>query len=377
VTNERQQEPTTKRLDLLLVWIAPSALYGILHGLGYYFPVSLWGTDQLHYYPLPVAALFALVVALSILLALRPAWAQRLDEYVEPLLHRPFFTSTRFHLLLALLFTLAAFFLRDRQHFLGDGGMWMSTFELFANNPDQGKVLWVDNLFEGQGLQYMPFSEAFSTLIRFQLFRLAHQTFGLDAAIAHELLSCLVAFPYAILCLRLSSIMATAALDRAALFLLCLTPATTQFYFGYVESYTLLHLAAMAYAFFGLRFLRGGPFWAATLAMLVAVAAHLMVLAILPSWLYLAWRRLGRPRRTWCQQPRIYLPTLGSAVVVGLFLYPDFYPYSMGFFTPREEGMYAIFSLDHFALLGQCTAPALAFWSTVDRALANVISTKK
>ncbi|MFT7694455.1 MAG: hypothetical protein ACI8P2_003087 [Candidatus Latescibacterota bacterium] len=290
-------------------------------------------------------------MVLSILLALRPTWAQRLDAYIEPLLHRPFLTSARFQILIALLFTVAAFLFRDRQHFLGDGGMWMSTFELFANNPEQGKVLWIDNLFEGQGLQYMPFSEAFSTLIRFQVFRLAHQTFGLDAGIAHELLSCLAAFPYAILCLRLASIMATNPLNRAALFLLCLTPATTQFYFGYVESYTLLHLAAAAYAFFGLRFLRGGPFWAATLAMVAAVAAHLMVLAILPSWLYLAWRRLDRPLHTWCQSPRIYLPILGSAMVVGLFLYPDFYPYSMGFFTPREEGMYAIFSLDHLALL--------------------------
>lgn len=341
-----------QRLDNLLLWtLLPTLLYSALHGFGRYFPVSLWGTDQLHYYPFSVVVLFATVIALSTLLALKPAWMQALDDALEPLLEKPFLTTSRFQMLFGLLFALAVFILRDRQHLLGDGGMWFSTFELFAANPEQGEVPWIDSPFTEPGLQYMPFSEPFSTLIRFQFFRLAHLTFGLDASTSHELLSCLAGFPYALLCLRLATVMTTSALDRVSLLLLLLVPATTQFYCGYVESYTLLHLAATAYVLCGLRYLRGGPFWPVTLFMCLTAAAHLMALAILPSWFYLAWHRLGRPAEARCRNPRIYLPILGLTAVVGLLLYPDFYPYSMGFFTPKEAGMYAVFSADHLALL--------------------------
>ena len=93
---------------------------------------------------------------------------------LRPLLDKPFLATIRFQILVGLLFTLTAFLFRDRWHFLGDGGMWLSTFELFAANPDHGQVPWIDSPFTGQGLQYMPFSETLSAFFRFQFFRLAH-----------------------------------------------------------------------------------------------------------------------------------------------------------------------------------------------------------
>jgi hypothetical protein len=103
----RAEASHMQRLDHLLVWTFLSILlYGILHGPGRYFPVSLWGVDQLHYYPFWVTALFSTVVALCALLALKPAWTEALDDRLRPLLDKPFLATIRFQILVGLVFTL-------------------------------------------------------------------------------------------------------------------------------------------------------------------------------------------------------------------------------------------------------------------------------
>jgi len=39
----------------MMLVVLPALFYGFMHILGLYYPARLWGADQLHYYPLPVA----------------------------------------------------------------------------------------------------------------------------------------------------------------------------------------------------------------------------------------------------------------------------------------------------------------------------------
>jgi len=70
----------------MMLVVLPALFYGFVHMLGLYYPARLWGADQLHYYPLPVAVFFMLIVSVTAGVAAKDSWALRADETLARLL---------------------------------------------------------------------------------------------------------------------------------------------------------------------------------------------------------------------------------------------------------------------------------------------------
>jgi Flp pilus assembly protein TadD len=84
-------------------------------------------------------------------------------------------------------------------------------------------------------------------------------------------------------------------LERSLIALALLCTATIQFYWGYVEHYTLLNLFTLYYLYFSWRDVRKGnltvlPF----VFFLLAFVSHLSAIVLLPSIFYLYWPRLKK-----------------------------------------------------------------------------------
>jgi hypothetical protein len=108
------------------------------------------------------------------------------------------------------------------------------------------------------------------------------------------------------------------AVGWAAALALLVTLGTSQLYFGYVESYPIALPLVLVYLWLGLRALRGAtPVWAAGVALGIACAAHVTVLLLLPSYLYLAWRGSAAGGARW---PRRAAEGIIPVVVLALAL---------------------------------------------------------
>ena len=86
---------------------------------------------------------------------------------------------------------------------------------------------------------------------------------------------------------------------RVLVALLLFTIGGMQLYFGYIESYPVGSLFLWLYLWAGLRFQNGGPFWPVSVALALAIAAHLSALFLVPSfWLLASRREESIPRRS-------------------------------------------------------------------------------
>lgn len=83
-------------------------------------------------------------------------------------------------------------------------------------------------------------------------------------------------------------------LEKGIIRLAFVSTATIQFYFGYVESYTLVHLFTLYYAYYSIRDLgRKKPSLAPLLYFLLAVASHFAAAVLLPSLVYIYRRKIN------------------------------------------------------------------------------------
>jgi hypothetical protein len=112
--------------------------------------------------------------------------------------------------------------------------------------------------------------------------------------ISYRLLAWLAGIFY-LLGLYLMSRLAAAPHERTIVVFSFLATATLQFYFGYVESYTLLNLFTLYFLYFAWRDLRAHHLSKLPLLFFVlAVLSHFSGMALLPGLLFLYRRNLGR-----------------------------------------------------------------------------------
>ncbi len=108
---------------------------------------------------------------------------------------------------------------------------------------------------------------------------------------------------------------------RLPLLLLLIGTGGGLFFFSYAEMYLPVFLAVTAYLFAGASALRGGrPVWPAVLLFIVAVAAHYMAVALLPSVLYLLLHRNALVRRH-TASPRALAISFAGLCILALAAY--------------------------------------------------------
>ena len=116
---------------MMLVFL-PALFYGFVHILGLYYPARLWGADQLHYYPLPGAVFFMLIVSVTAGVAAKDSWVLRADETLARLLldlrrALPAAIWLKADLVLSCIPLTYAF--RDQSHHLGDSAKWFAVLD--------------------------------------------------------------------------------------------------------------------------------------------------------------------------------------------------------------------------------------------------------
>jgi Flp pilus assembly protein TadD len=306
----------------------------LLHLVASFFPqLRLWGVSQLHYFPLE----FRLVLCLVGFLILLP----RVNETLAILIERTFTwvveksrKPNRYlvYSAISVLSLIAFWFFRAKTPLLGDG-------YLRAGELKFGQLLSI--------------TEPLDFYLHLFVFRIS----GWDGYTTYAVLSCLAGGLYVFLVLLLCELWGKDKTGKLFIFFFMISLGSIQLFFGYVESYSLMFVAMMAYLVFSLRYLKGenGFLWPG-IFLLLSASFHLSALFVLPSLLYLALAqpseslhpKAGRVRFT----NLIILVCMISFVVLGLFLLKTYspegppgsfliYPFAKG------DSLYSFFSLAH------------------------------
>lgn len=281
---------------------------------------ATWGFDAPGYLPTPWRALTLGMLAIGAGLLVSAAFG-RSASAGRPAPDGPSWArGPRFWIPVVLLFSAGMWLLRVRSYLLGD------------------QLVWLDNIHADRSPLYSePLAalawRGFTMLLRFMAIP------PLEKWLA--LLPVLCGIASLTVMGRISRFMAPDRRTRLLGFALMAWLGSTQLYCGYFESYPVVTLAVLVYVWVGLRHARGdGSLHAVGLTMALAVATHLALLFLIPSYLLLIARaRIGAARRA----VLVLLPLFAAGLVAWLLrvqgtdlLYP-FQTLGVALLTPGGE----------------------------------------
>jgi hypothetical protein len=308
------------RSRLTICYFLCLALCAVFILLGFLGDTGWWGINHLAFFPLPIRLIFAAVMALILILHATRVWQAIADR-----LNRPAkFVGVAFLIICPVLF----WFFRVGVHSLGDG--YLRAWEI-----EQGM------LFQA--------TEMLDFLIHAVIYRVLKTIVAVDGttAMAATSIAAGAAFIY-----MLTVLSPFRGVKKALFIIAVLSLGCTQFFFGYVESYTLLYLFSVWYMLLAFRTADTGAGMAmVTVTYLLAGFSHLAAVILAPSYIYVAWL-ISRhsPRRPWLIPISIIITVIPfvAAIVLSQLLAPERAMASGGFLLPLFSGAYAAFSPVHF-----------------------------
>ena len=360
---------------LALYVYVPALLYVLAHWAGYHWPVPLWGVDMLHYYPRIYGIVCGLISAIILGVAatrhrLRVAIAARIvGRWLE---HNVW---TRRGALAG--FVLFAYIGRVREHSLGDSQLRFldieNLYSLFMKESSVRPVL--KELQSNSSIHF----ELLDVLIHFLVLLFGRQFGEVTPQDAYAWLSIAAGLVYFGAVWSLGRLLGKTTLQRITYSVFCATLGSIQLYFGYGESYTLVSALAATYVVLALRTLRGSSVVYPAICWSLCVLLHAVALSLLPSLLYLLWRRADRPGLAWLSNawwPFVLWPLV---FVVTTTLYAFFYPIRMPLWAPDTTVSYALFSLGHAKLLFNAAlmVSPFGFFGVLPRTFQVVLARKK
>ena len=153
-----------------------------------------------------------------------------------------------------------------------------------------------------------------------KLWALAHAWWGWDVMRLYNVVSVVAGVVFLYLLLWAADDWGRSALERYTFVGFVASLGMMQFFFGYVENYTLIPIGILAFLWLGLRHLQGrAPLWAVSLALALTNAFHPSTLVLWPAVLVPLGRRGGpgwRSARAWAEC--ILPPLLVGALVLAL-----------------------------------------------------------
>jgi len=230
-----------------------------------FFPEQrLWGLNLLYYLP-PVPRWIMVGIAFLVLV---PKINQKLADNLAFIFSRigNLLEGVNRHFKYALLslLSLPLFWLfKERMYLLRDGNLRGS--EIVAG---------------------MSFS--FTEPLDFYLHAVLFKILKLNVYSIYALLSCLAGVAFVYLVLLLANKMGQNGEEKFLIFSVLVTMGANQLFFGYVESYTLMYGAVVAFLFFSWFYLQKRcGLWLPSLVFILAASLHLAGLVLLPSLIYL------------------------------------------------------------------------------------------
>jgi Tfp pilus assembly protein PilF len=249
-----------------------------LHLYGAYVPSGMnWGVHLLGFFSLPIQVVW-LALACAMLF---PQIQQKLLKalrLLSELITR--WGPGKMFILFGVLFILAAWFFRERIYLLGDGSIVLRHIssnespifqDKFSREPLTGFLHWW-------------LHTAVLTKIGFQ-----------EPELAFVMIDMLCGLVFIVLLFRLAGILTRTTSDKLLVIGFILSAATSQFFFGYVEDYTLLYVAMLGYLYASLLYLQGRvSLLVPSLLFGVMFPLQFGIVLWLPSLLLLYWHAVRR-----------------------------------------------------------------------------------
>jgi hypothetical protein len=165
---------------------------------------------------------------------------------------------------------LFAWYFRSRNLFMGDG--WA-----FAENVAKPFYLYKN--------------EPLDFFIHQLLYRFLRWSDLGNGETAYQVLHCFLFPVFLWTCWKIAGLASRTSPDRIIIFTLTTATTSLQLFFGYVESYTLLHLWLSLFLYSGLTYFdseeRGRVPWVPSLLFIMATATHLSAVVLMPAVLFL------------------------------------------------------------------------------------------
>ena len=252
--------------SVFLPWMAVLIL---LHLLALYVaPPYMWGVHFYHFYP----AWIGWILVLASLAMLIPGVSRSLylkSDALAKKVKKPFDSmgQNKSFLVLSLISLPVFWVFRSRLHLLGDG------------------YFRITDLPEGR-LHLQEWLDAFIHLVVYRVMIKLIPSWTPEFTYAIISVLCGGAFVY--LALKLSALLGRTGLGKVLIFASLTSLGSIQLFFGYVESYSVLQVALLAYILFSaLYLLRRASMVPAVAAFILSVGLHVTSLVFAPSLIYL------------------------------------------------------------------------------------------
>lgn len=258
---------TGKESTGILALIILAALLAVVFIIAGAAPLdNLWGFNHLKYFPDYVILIYALLF----LLILIPSSSVRLGAFLIGISKRFIKLPAAARILAIAVFSVAVFYmLRVHVHSLGDGYQRIYQVE--------------------QGYLYYH-TEPLDFFLHAILYRVLKMFGAGSGELSYSLLSfaCGTAFILAIYLIKFPGDYGSQA--GSVIKLLIISLGGLQFFFGYVESYTLFYIFALLYLSLGTRFLiTTKGLLVSSIMLALAIASHITGAIFIPSFIYLVY----------------------------------------------------------------------------------------
>ena len=274
--DQKKESPVTEKEvsgkafeQVFLPWTAILILSHLL--TMYLAPAYMWGVHFYHFYPAWIGWILTLGTLAILLPGVGGFLYERMATFARKI-SKPFglLGPNKTNLILSL-FSLPIFWiLRTRFHLLGDG------------------YFRIRDLPEGR-LHLQEWLDGFIHLV-------AHRVMikiipAWTSELTYSIISILCGGVFVFLALNLCSLLARTGVGKVLIFFFLISLGSIQLFFGYVESYSILQVALLAYVWFAALHLSGKlSIIPASLAFVFSVGLHVTSLILVPSLIYLVTR---------------------------------------------------------------------------------------
>ncbi|MBU8921882.1 MAG: tetratricopeptide repeat protein [Bacteroidales bacterium] len=303
---------------------------------------TLWGIDQWRYIPAPFLFILIVFGVLPLIPSVRSTLAGMVSKAVRPEKRETTLRGRAIPVLLAIVSVALIFWLfRQKTHFLGDGYLWIKFLESgdFSRYWDLTALCLIYNGIHRFLNIIYPFGDVGMPVV------------ATGISISSGLIFLIFAW-------KSARVLFTSINKTLFIFLAVLSSGSIMLFFGYIEAYPPVALAAMIYIYYGLLFLRGRTsLLAPAAALLLALLLHPSMAALFPGLLILCY--LNRGKRPGWRRYFLVLTTSAAGCFILLYIFQQsgIFP---GFFN---ESFLPLFDGSH---LNRVPYPVLSKGSAAD-----------
>jgi len=264
--------------QVFLPWMAVLILSHLL--TIYVAPAYMWGVHFYHFYPAWIGWFLTLATLAILIPGVGEFLYERLEAFAEKI-KKPFVQlGPNKSFLLLSLFSLPLFWIfRSRLHLLGDGYFRISDLPQARLHLTE----WLD------GFIHLVVYRVMTKLIPTWTPELTYST-----------ISILCGGLFVFLALKLASLLERTGFGKALIFSFLVSLGSSELFFGYVESYSILQVVLLAYILFAAMYLSGKTnILPALSSFVISIGLHISSLVFVPSFIYLlgeGYRRVEREK---------------------------------------------------------------------------------